>query len=119
MNRVTFQLSKIFQNLAILQTVNRDLEMSRIGTQFLRKYKVAFDLDTGNIDFEPYQNFTPSSDPGSIDVLLKKRNNKVVVFQIKRTSNAEKAGLLPADELLTVDGHKFGSISLYSLVERI
>jgi carboxyl-terminal processing protease len=56
--------------------------------------------------------FTTTGEYGGIGANIKKRKNKVLISEIYENSPAQKSGILPGDEILTIDGIKINTKNL-------
>ena len=56
--------------------------------------------------------FTTTGEYGGIGANIKKRKNKVLISELYENSPAQKSGILPGDEILTIDGIKINTKNL-------
>jgi carboxyl-terminal processing protease len=56
--------------------------------------------------------FTTTGEYGGIGASIKKRNNKTLISELYENSPAEKSGLVPGDEIKTIDGIDAGNKTL-------
>ena len=56
--------------------------------------------------------FTTTGKYGGIGANIKKRKNKVLISELYENSPAQKSGILPGDEILTIDGIKINTKNL-------
>ncbi|HLK97762.1 MAG TPA: PDZ domain-containing protein, partial [Hymenobacter sp.] len=105
---------EIAKNLDIFATLFKE-----VNTYYVDEVPPAKLVKTG-IDamlksLDPYTNYIPEDDIedfrtlttgqyGGIGVLVQKRNNKTIVQAAYEGYPAQKAGLLPGDEILTING---------------
>ena len=56
--------------------------------------------------------FTTTGEYGGIGAIIKKRNNKTLISELYKNSPADKSGLIPGDEINTIDGTEVSNKTL-------
>jgi len=85
---------------------------SRLGLQYLRRYRVTFDLGRNQLYLAKGMDFNGPDKASLIGIGLLRRNDRTLVAEIQRNSPGEKAGILAGDEVISVAGESIDGMSL-------
>jgi hypothetical protein len=84
--------------------VTKGGDTSRIGLDYLRRYRVTFDLGRGRVWLEPGSRFDREEEKPAVGAGMIRRDGKTVITSILADSPAERAGIQADDELVSVAG---------------
>ena len=74
-----------------------------IGNRILERFRVTFDYDRRQVYLEPGKHYADRDHLTRAGLLLTKRAGRVAVESVLKNSPAERAGLRPGDQVLSVD----------------
>jgi hypothetical protein len=74
-----------------------------IGNRILERFRVTFDYDRRQVYLEPGKHYADRDHLTRAGLLLTKRAGRVAVESVLKNSPAERAGLRPGDQVMSVD----------------
>lgn len=119
-----FEVSKQFE---ILHSLYSTLDYYYVDTVNVKKaFQSAIDGMLSTID--PYTNYFPENktddmkfittgDYGGVGAVIGERGDSVIVIKLYKDMPADKAGLMPGDIFLSVDGHKINKSNVRKVSE--